>query len=79
MQYSDCAIHLPSELKQTNQTGEIIAIKEAVEITDEDAELTINTDSKTTIHGLTKKWEDQGYIGIENSIFMQAIVTALQA
>ncbi|KAJ3805366.1 hypothetical protein F5876DRAFT_69854 [Lentinula aff. lateritia] len=80
-QYSDCAIKLPKEIKQSNQTGEIIAIKEAVEITDEEINLTIHSDSKTYVQGLTtnlQKWEDQGYMNIENAQEIQATVASIR-
>ncbi|KAJ3966699.1 hypothetical protein EV361DRAFT_933969, partial [Lentinula raphanica] len=57
------SIRIPKSLKQTNQTGEIIAIKEA-------HELTICSDSRTALDGLTtlrQKWEDTGYIDVENA------------
>ncbi|KAJ3884468.1 hypothetical protein GG344DRAFT_60480 [Lentinula edodes] len=79
--YSDCTIKLPRKIKESNQSGEIIAIKEAVEIADEEINLTIHSDSKTYIQGLTtnlQKWEDQGYMNIENAQEIQATVASIR-
>lgn len=48
------SIKIPNELQQSNQIGEIIAIKEAMERLPKDRELLIRSDSRTTIDGLTK-------------------------
>jgi ribonuclease HI len=58
----------------TNQTGELAAIIRALEITPNYVPLTIKTDSKYTIEGLTthlEKWEDIGWIGIENKKWLK--------
>ncbi|KAJ3857351.1 hypothetical protein EV368DRAFT_30403 [Lentinula lateritia] len=68
-EYSDCTIRLPNNIQQSNQTAEIIAIKEAVEITDTESDLIIHSDSKTMLQGLTtnlQKWEDTGFMGRSN-------------
>ncbi|KAJ4496670.1 ribonuclease H-like domain-containing protein [Lentinula lateritia] len=80
-EYSDCTIRIPTNIKQTNQTAEIIGIKEAVETTDEEIDLIIHSDSKTCIHGLTKhleKWENTGYIKQENAQELRATVASLR-
>jgi hypothetical protein len=48
------AIRVPSELGPSNQVGEILAIKEAVELAPLNAPLKIYSDSKYAIEGLTK-------------------------
>ncbi|KAE9383061.1 hypothetical protein BT96DRAFT_961108 [Gymnopus androsaceus JB14] len=66
----------------TNQTGKIVAIKEASEKVNKKTELKISSDSKTCIDGLTinlRKWEDQGYIGIVNPKEFQATTAILRA
>ncbi|KAE9384357.1 hypothetical protein BT96DRAFT_960906 [Gymnopus androsaceus JB14] len=69
----NCAIRIPDELEQTNQTGEIIGIKEAGEKVDKETELRIN--------GLTtnlQKWEDRGYIGVANAREFQVTTAILR-
>lgn len=66
---------------QTNQTGEIIGIKEAAENVDKEMELRICSDSRTCIDGLTtnlQKWEDNGYIGIANAREFRATTAKLR-
>jgi ribonuclease HI len=75
------AIRLPREMRQTNQTGEIIGIKEALEAVDKETEITINSDLKTCIGGLTKhlsKWEDARYMDIENAHEIQVTAARLR-
>jgi ribonuclease HI len=53
----------------TNQVGKLAAIIKALEIVPNYTPLTIKTDSKYAIEGLTshlEKWEDIGWIGIKN-------------
>ncbi|KAJ3858590.1 hypothetical protein EV359DRAFT_52058 [Lentinula novae-zelandiae] len=80
-EYSHCAIKLPEYVKQSNQSGEIIGIKEAVEIVDEERELTIHSDSKTYVQGLTthlQKWEDKGFMDIKNAREIEATVASMR-
>ena len=54
---------------QSNQVGEIAAVVVALEKLLNYIPLTIKTDSRYVIDGITthlKKWEDQGWIGIKN-------------
>ena len=54
---------------QSNQVGEIVAIVVALERMPNYTPLTIKSDSRYAIDGLTKhlkRWEDQGWIGIKN-------------
>ena len=70
------SIRIPNELVQSNQTGEIIAIKEAAEKFPKDAKLLLISDSKMVLDGLNKyreRWEDQGWIGVENGLELQAM------
>ncbi|KAJ3817209.1 RNase H-domain-containing protein [Lentinula raphanica] len=77
----DRSIRIPTSLKQTNQTGEIIGIKEAATIAPENVNLSIKSDSKTFIKGLTRdlqKWEDKAFVGVENANEIQATVATLR-
>ncbi|KAJ3919310.1 ribonuclease H-like protein [Lentinula edodes] len=77
-----CAIRIPSTLKQTNQTGEIIGLKQAAEKAHLKDEVTFCSDSKTALDGLTtlrEKWENIGYIGIENAREFQVTTARLRA
>ncbi|KAJ3816644.1 hypothetical protein F5880DRAFT_1626472 [Lentinula raphanica] len=68
-------------MKQTNQTGEIVGINEAARIAARDQNLSIKSDSKTFVNGLTRdlrKWEDKGFIGIENASEIQATAATLR-
>ncbi|KAJ3901002.1 hypothetical protein F5879DRAFT_1011629 [Lentinula edodes] len=70
------------ERESTSQmSAEIIAIKEAVDITDAERDLIIHSDSKTMIQGLTthlQKWEDTGFMGRSNAHEIQATVASLR-
>ncbi|KAJ7152401.1 hypothetical protein C8R46DRAFT_1357467 [Mycena filopes] len=58
------AIRVPEEQLPSNQTAEILAIKETIESNPKDVPLKILSDSKYVIEGLTKnlhKWEDEGF------------------
>ncbi|KAJ7936664.1 ribonuclease H-like domain-containing protein, partial [Mycena leptocephala] len=58
------AIRIPRAPGPSNQVGEIIAIKEAIETAPLNAPLKIFSDSKYAIDGLTKnlqKWQDEGF------------------
>jgi ribonuclease HI len=76
------SIRIPGELTQTNQTGEIIAIKEAVENFPKDARLMLVSDSRTVLDGLNKYrecWESRGWIGTENGLELQALFARILA
>jgi ribonuclease HI len=63
------AIRIPGE-RQSNQVGEIAAAIVAAETLPNYCKLTIVTDSRYVIDGLTKhlrEWEDNGWIGVENA------------
>ncbi|KAJ3925835.1 MAG: ribonuclease H-like protein, partial [Lentinula lateritia] len=80
-EYSNCAIKTPNHIKQTNQSGEILGIKEAVDITDEETNLTIHSDSRTFVQGLTthlRKWENKGFIDVENGPEIQATIASIR-
>ncbi len=60
----------------------LYTIRKALEITDENKELTIKTDSKYAINGLTKfnkKWEKLGWIGIQNKALLKETLDTLRA
>ena len=62
-------IRLPKSIPQSNQTGELTAVKELLEANPTDDELTNETDSKYVIKLLMtsrKKLEDNGFIKIPN-------------
>ncbi|KAJ7133770.1 ribonuclease H-like domain-containing protein [Mycena crocata] len=74
-------IRLPEEIEQSNQTAEVVAVKEAVQDFDDDTDLKIESDSKHAINAVTKnmkKWEDRGYIGVANKELHQAAVATLR-
>ena len=69
------AIRVPGP-HQSNQVGEIVAIIEAISAIPPSHPLTIFSDSKYAIEGLTehlRSWEDIGWIGIKNmTLFKRA-------
>ncbi|KAI0073286.1 ribonuclease H-like protein [Panus rudis PR-1116 ss-1] len=74
------AIRVP-EPRQSNQAGEIMAILKAVQSTANFAPLKLISDSKYVIRGLTeylKRWEDQGWIGVENKEILQPMAVRLR-
>jgi ribonuclease HI len=77
----NAAIKIPDELEPSDQVGEIIAIKEAIERCPPDIPMTIYSDSKYAINGLTKdvtKWEDEGFLTISNGPIIQATVACIR-
>lgn len=61
------AIRVPSHFTPSNQTAEILAIKECCEVCPLDVELSIKSDSRTMIDGLTtnlSRWEDEGFLTV---------------
>jgi ribonuclease HI len=69
-------IKIPTELTQSNNMGELIAAKEAVQNIVEKS-LIIHSNSKLVVNGLTKyirEWEDNGFIRKENAHMFQTQV-----
>ncbi|KAJ3818263.1 ribonuclease H-like protein [Lentinula raphanica] len=76
------AIKIPRELEQSNQTGEIVSIKEIAEIAPRSVELKVYSDSLTMVEGLTKNlrsWEDKGFTGVANSLEIQVAAARMRA
>ncbi|KAI3616624.1 ribonuclease h [Moniliophthora roreri] len=72
-------IKVLSELMPSNQVGEMLAVKEALEQIPP-YDLNIKTDSMYIINGVTKhlqEWEDKGFIGVENAQLWQVLATRL--
>lgn len=68
--------------KQSNQIAEIYAISLAVCAVPPFAALTIHSDSKMVVDGLTQhlpKWEDRGWMGVANAPLLQDAVARLRA
>lgn len=58
------SLRVPNDIGKSNNTGELIAVKAALEACPVNAPLRILSDSKLAVDGLTKnlrKWEDGGY------------------
>jgi ribonuclease HI len=75
------ATRVPAKLNPSNQVAEILAIKQACEACPKDIPLTIISDSKYSIDGLTKnlsRWEDEGFSTISNGGAIQATVGKLR-
>ena len=75
------AIKVPRELKPSNRVGEILAVKEA-DYCPKDIPLTVYSDSKYTIGGLTKnltKWENEDFLTISNRALAQTTVSRIRA
>jgi ribonuclease HI len=75
------AIRIPGH-QQSNQIGEIAAIVAAVEAVPKFWPLTIVSDSKYAIEGLTihlQSWEDNGWIGIKNAAFFKRAAFLLRS
>ncbi|KZT18461.1 hypothetical protein NEOLEDRAFT_1193334, partial [Neolentinus lepideus HHB14362 ss-1] len=74
------AIRIPGP-DQSNQIGELIAIIIALQNAPAFTPITFITDSMYVIEGLTihlSSWEDQGWVGVENSRFFKAAAYHLQ-
>ncbi|KAJ3733993.1 hypothetical protein DFJ43DRAFT_1131013 [Lentinula guzmanii] len=74
-------MRIPEYLPQTNQTGEIISITTAAADVDPNHSLTIYSDSKTTIDGLTRnrqRWEDNGFAGVANAKELRTTIATLR-
>ncbi|KAJ7082084.1 hypothetical protein B0H15DRAFT_952760 [Mycena belliarum] len=75
------SLRIPSIIGQSNNTGEIIAVKEALEACPTDVPLRILSDSKLAVDGLTKnlkKWEDGGFFEVSNGPAFRRVVTNLR-
>jgi len=69
----NAAIRVPG-IRQSNQVGEIIAVIEAINSFPNFCLLTIISALRYVIDGLTQhlsKWEDKGWIGVENVEFFK--------
>lgn len=80
--YENRAIRLPSDLEQSNQTGELTAILETVNQVSPFAPLHIKTDSEYVKKGLTEhleEWENRGWIGVNNRKIFIPLVAKLRA
>lgn len=76
------SIRVPDELSPSNQVGEVIAVKEAVETFPKSSPMLIVSDSRYVIDGLTKsirKWEDEGWFTVKNAEVMRATVSQFRA
>ncbi|KAF8514870.1 ribonuclease H-like domain-containing protein [Hysterangium stoloniferum] len=73
------AIRVTGERK-SNQVGELVAILEAIRITPKGNNLKIHSDPEYALKGILKhkdKWEDQGWIDVENAELFQKILYEL--
>jgi ribonuclease HI len=78
----DVMLRLPKTVSQTNQSGELVAIIEAIRHVEENTPLCIKTDSKTTIDILTKdleKNENSGWTGRANANLFKVATAELRA
>ncbi len=69
----NAAIRVPG-IRQSNQVGEIVAIIEVINSFPNFCLLTIISDSRYVIDSLMQhlsKWEDKGWIGVENVEFFK--------
>jgi ribonuclease HI len=76
----NAAIRIPGD-HQSNQVGEIAAVIKAVTAVHLSQPLTIVTDSKYVIDGLTKhlsSWEDKGWIGVKNATLFKKAAHVLK-
>lgn len=67
---------------QTNQTGELTAILELLQAVPPTHPIKIISDSRYCIDGImwhSRKWEDKGWIGVENKELFQAILSRCRA
>ncbi|KAJ7101781.1 hypothetical protein C8R44DRAFT_641334 [Mycena epipterygia] len=75
------SIRIPSMLGPSNQVGELVAVKEAVESAPLDVPLKIYSDSKYVIEGLTKnlrRWQDEGFHTIANGSLLELTVAKIR-
>ncbi|KAF8133698.1 ribonuclease H-like protein, partial [Boletus edulis] len=74
------AVRVPGPM-QSNQIGEIAAVVVAMQLTDPTTPLTIVTDSRYTMDGLTKHlkhWEDNGWTNVANREWLDAAAFQLR-
>ena len=77
----NAAFRVPGN-KQSNQTGEILAILHAVKLTHGNQPLRICSDSKFAIEGLTKhakEWEEKNWMGITHGPLFKCTTAWLRA
>lgn len=75
------SIRLPETLRQSNQTGELAAVLAAVQAAPPFSPLLIKTDSQYVVKGITshlKKWEDRGWLGVDNRALLEPIAARLR-
>jgi ribonuclease HI len=75
------SIRVPDEMWPSNQVGEILAIKEAVETAPLNVPLRIYSDSKYAIDGFTKnlqKWQDDGFYTVANGTLFELTVAKIR-
>ncbi|KAJ7140527.1 ribonuclease H-like protein [Mycena crocata] len=75
------AIRVPDSLKPSNQTGEVLAAKEAAEYNPTDIPLHIKSDSRYLIDGVTKnlqRFEDEGFLTTPNGELLRTTVARLR-
>ncbi|TFK78766.1 hypothetical protein K466DRAFT_612674 [Polyporus arcularius HHB13444] len=75
------SLRLPSQLDQSNQTGEITATLLAASLTSPNSRLIVETDSQTTLDAVTRwkrQHEDTGYIGRKNALLTRATIARLR-
>ncbi|KAF8061862.1 ribonuclease H-like domain-containing protein [Lyophyllum atratum] len=76
------SVKVPPSFIQSNQSAELLALKEAVEGAPEEGRLMLELDSKYTLGQVTKSLrhnEDSGYIGISNPELVKLAVARLRA
>jgi len=74
-------IRVPGDWPQTNQTGELLAIKAAVESVPDNRHLVIESDSLTMIKSLTNNksaQEDRGYLDTDNAPLLKHTIALLR-
>ncbi|KAJ7856802.1 hypothetical protein B0H14DRAFT_3448195 [Mycena olivaceomarginata] len=75
------SIRVPDEMWPSNQVGEVLAIKEAVEPAPLNIPLRIYSDSKYAIDGFTKnlqKWQDDGFYTVSNGTLFELTVAKIR-
>ncbi|KAJ7858875.1 hypothetical protein B0H13DRAFT_2356350 [Mycena leptocephala] len=76
------AIRVPEELGPSNQSAEVLAIKETIETNPKDIVLKIRSDSKYAVDGLTKhlrEWEKEGFSNTKNGHIMKVTTARLRS
>lgn len=81
MTKKNLAIRLPSNLPQSNNAGEAVAILVAVQKTLSNCILHIKSNSQIILDTITKNLserEDEGWIGIANKLILKVLVANLR-